>query len=271
MEQQAKHELLIISDADVRVPADFLANFVEPLRTSQKRDEQSKKPSERACGLVNCFYRLANPTTLAMQWEAICINTDFWSQVLQSRSLKPLDFALGAVMGTRRRLVKEIGGFEKMADYLADDYELGNRIACLGYKIELCTAVVDCVASPMGWQKVWNHQLRWSRNHSSMPAGAYFFSVVSNPTVWPLLWLLVHPDLLSAAVCIVCCALRIIGALDLQQRMTQSRKHFVYWWLAPIKDLLQITIWLLAFAGNRIEWRGQRFRLSRDGTMEKIT
>jgi ceramide glucosyltransferase len=272
LEQQAKHELLIISDADVRVPADFLANFVEPLRTSQKaRDEHSKKPSQRACGLTNCFYRLANPTTLAMHWEAICINSDFWSQVLQSRSLKPLYFALGAVMGTRGTQLKEIGGFKGMVDCLADDYELGNRIARLGYKIELSTVVVDCMSSPMGWRKVWNHQLRWSRTIRVCQPAPYFFSVLSNPTLWPLLWLLVHPHFLSEAVCIGCCALRIIGALDLQQRMTQSRKHFVYWWLVPIKDLLQTLIWLLAFSGNRIEWRGQRFRLRRDGTMEKIT
>jgi ceramide glucosyltransferase len=272
LEQHAKHELLIISDADVRVPGNFLANFVEPLRAVQKaREGHSQKHSEQSCGLANCFYRLANPTTIAMQWEAICINSDFWSQVLQSRSLKPLDFALGAVMGTRRTALKEIGGFKEIADYLADDYELGNRIACSGYKIELCTVVVDCVASPMGWRKVWNHQLRWARTIRVCQPVPYFFSMLSNPTFWPLLWLLVHPHLLSAAFCVACWALRVIGALDLQQRMMESRKHFVYWWLVPIKDLLQTILWLLAFAGNRIEWRGQRFRLLRDGTMEKIS
>ena len=96
--------MILVSDADVRVPPDFLTNVVAPLRDPKT-------------GLVNCFYRLANPATTAMQWEAIAINADFWSQVLQAASLKPLDFALGAVMLTRRQLLEEIGGFSALADY----------------------------------------------------------------------------------------------------------------------------------------------------------
>ncbi len=86
----AKYDLILVSDADVRVPPDFLVNMVAPLR-------------EPEVALVNCFYRLANPATRAMQWEAIAINADFWSQVLQSQMLKPLDFALGATMLQRRK------------------------------------------------------------------------------------------------------------------------------------------------------------------------
>ena len=92
LERLAKHPLILVSDADVRVPPDFLANIAAPLRDPKT-------------GLVNCFYRLANPVTAAMRCEAIAINADFWSQVLQSASLKPLDFALGAVMLTRRELL----------------------------------------------------------------------------------------------------------------------------------------------------------------------
>ena len=98
LEQLAKHELMVICDADVRVSPDFLANFVAPLR-----DEKT--------ALVNCFYLLANPATTAMRWEAIAINADFWSQVLQSASLKPLDFALGAAILVRRKALAEIGGY----------------------------------------------------------------------------------------------------------------------------------------------------------------
>ncbi len=127
LERLARHELVIISDADVKVTPDFLANVVAPLRQAE-------------VGLVTCFYRLAKPTTLAMRWEALATNADFWSQVLQARSLKRLDFALGAVMATRRRQLQEIGGFQALADCLADDYQLGRRIARLGYRLELSTA-----------------------------------------------------------------------------------------------------------------------------------
>jgi ceramide glucosyltransferase len=89
LEKLAAHDLILVSDADVRVPTDFLANFVAPLR-------------EKKVALVNCFYRLASPATTAMQWEAVAVNADFWSQVLQSQTLKPLDFALGAAILVRQ-------------------------------------------------------------------------------------------------------------------------------------------------------------------------
>jgi len=130
LEAFARHGVVVVSDADVRVPPDFLANAVAPL-------------ADERVGLVNCFYRLANPVNLAMQLEAVAVNADFWSQVLQSASLKPLDFALGAVMITRRKQLDEIGGLKALSDCRADDYQLGNRIARKGHRVALATVVVE--------------------------------------------------------------------------------------------------------------------------------
>jgi ceramide glucosyltransferase len=273
LEPLAKHELLIISDADVRVSPDFLANFVEPLRGTglapQSNTRNSSDDTKKTCGLVCCFYQQANPSTVAMQWEAICINADFWSQVLQSKTLKPLDFALGAVMGTHRAILRETGGFAAFINCLADDYQLGNRISREGYSIEISTVVADCFASPMSLPTVWKHQLRWARTIRVCQPVPYFFSILSNPTLWPLAWLLVHPTPWRAGFCVAIVLVRTIAALNLQQRLTRSKRHFAYWWLVPVKDLLQAIIWFLAFMGNTIEWRGQRMRLGRDGTLEK--
>jgi ceramide glucosyltransferase len=282
LEKLAKHEVLVVSDADVRVPPDFLQNVVAPLE-------------QPGIGLVSCFYRLANPTTLAMQWEAIAINADFWSQVLQARSLKPLDFALGAVMTTRRKNVGEIGGFIALVNCLADDYHLGNRIAGKGHRLELCPVVVECWNAPMNWSEVWNHQLRWARTIRVSQPLPYFFSILSNVTLWALLCLLVGlpaikmvsggSDLsgddrgFAAAywteihlgwgiwLAIVCLAIRSFLACSLQGRLSRASAHTNYFWLVPIKDLLQFAIWLCAFAGNRIEWRGRKFKLRRNGTL----
>jgi ceramide glucosyltransferase len=98
-----------------------------------------------------------------MRCEAIAVNADFWSQVLQGVSFRKLDFALGAVMATRRKQLAEIGGFRALMDCLADDYQLGRRIAARGYRMELCPVVVDCWSAPMTWHEVWRHQLRWAR------------------------------------------------------------------------------------------------------------
>jgi len=288
LEQRAKHELLVISDADVRVPPDLLPNLVAPLG-----EGLLSKPDVRACGLVCCFYHLANPATLAMRWEVIAINADFWSQVLQSQSLKPLDFALGAVMATRRKQLEEVGGFQALADCLADDYQLGNRLARCGYRIALCPVVVECWSAPMSWREVWKHQLRWARTIRVCQPVPYFFSLLSNATLWPLLWLAVKPPPPVLGLALGCWLVRILIALNLQDRLGQNpnpggraspraqtapeagardgRAPWHYAWLIPVKDLLQAVIWLLAFLGNRVEWRGERMRLRRDGTLERLT
>ena len=261
LEKLARHDLILVSDADVRVPPDFLANIVAPLRDPKT-------------GLVNCFYRLANPTTIAMQWEAVAINADFWSQVLQAASLKPLDFGLGAVMLTRRKLLEETGGFSALAGCLADDYQLGYRIAENGHRIVLCPVVVECWNEPMNWSEVWKHQLRWARTIRVCQPLPYFFSILSNATFWPLLWLVVSlisvetlcPPL-AAATCLL---IRICLAQNLQRRFTPDRRPISPPWLVSLKDLLQVAIWLGAFAGNTVEWRGRRMKLRRDGTLVEV-
>jgi len=251
----AQHELIVVSDADVFVPRDFLANVVVPL-------------GDRSVGLVNCFYRLANPTTLAMRWEAVSTNADFWSQVLQGQSLAPLDFALGAVMATRRKELDKIGGFEALADHLADDFQLGNRMVNLANKsIAVCPVVADCRSAPMNWREAWTHQLRWARTIRVCRPLPYALSIVSNATFWPLLWVLLQPEEASLWTLAVCLFIRIVTALSLQNRLGRIAGLWWFWWLPPVKDLLQCPLWAASFFGNDIVWRGQRFRLQRDGRL----
>lgn len=267
LEPMAAHATVVISDADVRVPPDFLSQVVMPLQSPE-------------VGLVNCFYRLANPTTVAMQWEAIAINADFWSQVLQSQSLKPIDFALGAVMVARREQLARIGGFGALADCLADDYQLGHRIAALGRRIALCPVVVECWSGAMGWTAVWKHQLRWARTVRVCQPAPYFFSVLSNGTLWPWLWAALQPGPASLTFALAAWLARAGMVWNLQRRLgsvpvadgAAGRAPgplglAACLWLAPLKDVLQAAIWGMAFLGNQIEWRGERMRLLRDGRL----
>jgi len=255
MQRRAKHDVIIVSDADVLVPSDFLVNVVAPLRDGE-------------VGLVNCFYRLANPTTLAMRWEAVAINADFWSQVLQGASLEPLDFALGAVMVTRRAQLEKIGGFEALADYLADDFQLGNRIVRVaGKRIALCPVVVDCLSPPMNWREVWAHQLRWARTIRACKPLPYAASILGNAMLWPLLLLAAQPVKTSLIFFAGALLIRIVAAHTLQKRLGPVPGQGRCWWLAPVKDLLQFALWIGAFAGGDIVWRGRRYRLQRDGRL----
>jgi ceramide glucosyltransferase len=262
LEPLARENILVVSDADVRVPTDFLAQLAV-----------SFAPANEA-GLVNCFYRLANPATLAMRWEAVAINADFWSQVLQSRNLKPLDFALGAVMAARRADLAAIGGFAVLKDCLADDYQLGNRLARAGGRILLSTVVVECWSASMNWAEVWHHQVRWARTIRVCQPVPYFFSILNNAMLWPLLWAAACPGVWSGSFAVVCALVRAASALSLQRKLNgapTSPGTLAPVWLPWLKDLLQVFVWLAAFAGNRILWRDQQMRLRRDGTLVRVS
>lgn len=260
---RAKHDLLLLSDADVWAPPDLLAQVVLPLRHA-------------AIGLVTCLYRLSRPDSPATTWETVAVNADFWSQVLQARSLRPLDFALGAVIITRASALREAGGFAAFQDCLADDYQLGRRLAQRGHAIELCPVVVECRSGPQTGCAVWRHQLRWARTIRVCRPGPYFLSQLANGTLWPLLALLAQPPGPVAAFCGACIVVRIVMALDLVRRLEGAgRRVSGVAWIGralqvPVKDLLQAVLWVCAFLGNRIEWQGETFRLRRDGTLEPV-
>jgi ceramide glucosyltransferase len=325
MERSAKHEMIIVSDGDVRVPPDFLANVVQPFKYDYKnaRPHPGPLPQERVqlsnvaevressgkyavsispkagkispspggegerstqtnppqVGLVNCFYRFANPTTLAMQWEAIAVNADFWSQVLQSQDLKPLNFALGAVMATSRENLKAIGGFESLVEYLADDYQLGNRIAKTGKRIVISPVVVECWEAPKTWRDIWTHQLRWARTIRFCQPSPFFFSILSNATLWPLVLfttLALTKNPFSAELrfqlipLLIFLPVRMFAALKMQEKLSQKQDHYLYFWLIPVKDLLGAAIWALAFFGNTVEWRGEKFKVLEGGKLQKM-
>ena len=157
--------------------------------------------------------------------------------------------------------------------------------------LSLCPVVVECWDPPMNWNDVWKHQLRWARTIRVCQPLPYFFSILSNATLWPLLWLVSELSKLSVTIvrntdfglfqtseigvglpCGIIIALallliRVVLAQNLQHRFTPEKRLVSPFWLVPVKDLLQVAIWLGAFAGNTVEWRGRRMRLCRDGTL----
>ena len=322
LERLARYELICVSDADVRAPVDFLGEAVclldlrftnydlreedtgstgNPALTKVSQKEEGNPPltpprrgTRQGVAVVNSFYRLANPVTVAMRCEAVAINADFWSQVLQSCSLKPMDFALGAAMVTRRAEVAAIGGFEAIKDCLADDYELGNRIVRSGgsaactdgagnsKRIEICPVVVECWNERMGWRDVWKHQLRWARTIRVCQPVPYFFSILSNSMVWPVVWAAIAQNRLASLFLVVALVVRMAVTSDLQRKLaggasaankmerTDVRCYRNGWWLAPVKDAMQVFVWMEAFLGNTIEWRGRKMKVKADGTLKEV-
>jgi len=254
LQRVAKYDVLAVSDADVRVPEDFLSQVIAPLEN-------------KGVGLVNCFYKLANPQNFGMRCEGFIVNGDFWSQVLQARSLKPIDFALGAVMITTKSRLRQIGAFDSLVDYLADDYQLGNRIAKDGGEIVISPVVVECRSAPMTLRQVWQHQLRWARTIRVCQPAAYFFSILNDVTLWALVWFLANP--VAWVYAVSCVVLRWTTAVLIERKMTGRFDSFVpaaaFW-----TDLARPVIWMLSFTGNTVKWRGEKYRVFRGGKLVRL-
>jgi ceramide glucosyltransferase len=254
LQAKAKHPIWIVSDADVFAPESLLTEIAT-------RFEQ-----DPAVALVNSFYKLPAPETFGGLWESISVNADFWSQVCQSNSMQPMRFALGAVMAARREAVEKIGGYKSLLNQLADDYQLGKRIAASGGKIELTTSVVECREEAKSFAQIWAHQLRWSRTIRVCQPVPYFFSILSNTTLFAVATSLVNPFCPGILPSLL---VRLATAMHNAYRLTQRRESILEAMFVPVKDLLQFVIWLLSFTGNKIVWRNETFHVSKDGELLK--
>lgn len=257
MARVARGEIVVVSDADVAAPPDLLTQLVAPFR-------------DPGIGIVHCLYRLADAPTPATRWEAFVVNGDFWSQVLQHRTLGPLQYALGATLALRRRDLEAIGGFSAVANHLADDHHLGRLVVGLGRRTELCPVVVDCRVAPAGWRAVWRHQQRWAITIRVCQHLPYFLSILANGTWWPLLWMLLVRTPVAFAGGAALLGLRIALGLGLEARFTGRRPGVTDLAIVPLKDLLQVGLWATAFLRHTVDWRGCRFRVRRDGRLEPV-
>ena len=254
---EAKGDVLAVSDADVEAPENLLHDGLSNLDDPQ-------------VGLVHCFYQLPNTQTFPMRLEAFAMNADFWSQVAQASTLRKVEFALGASMFIRRTALEQIGGFEAVADYLADDYHLGNKMAKSSLKVEFANLVVRCLEPVKKAGAIWSHQLRWHRTVRVSQPAPFFFSVLSNATIWPLWLSSANSTRETMFLFIAALFVRIDTARRNYNKLTNSTRGNSQCFLAPIKDLLGFVLWAFAFLGDFVEWRGQRYKVLADGKLQPL-
>ncbi|HXG47218.1 MAG TPA: glycosyltransferase [Methylomirabilota bacterium] len=259
LERAARFEFVVASDADVFAPPDLLTE----LAACRERSGAS---------LVHCLYGLrfvGDGMSLGARWEAVAINADFWTQVLQARTLAPMDFALGAVMALPRPVLRAAGGFEALLNVLADDYWLGRRVAGQGGRIELCSVPVECRGGSMSFREAWERQLRWARTIRVSKPVPYALSIVNNVTLWAgLLVSAAGANTWAVAVATASLGTRWWTAWWNECRMRRDAPGAGAWWLAPVKDILQAATWAGAFVARTVVWQGRRLRVRSDGSLE---
>jgi ceramide glucosyltransferase len=256
----ARHELLLVNDSDIRVPSDYLRKVIVPL-------------ADASVGLVTCLYRgIASPTvaspTLGSRLEALSISTDFVPGVLSARFLeKGLHFGLGSTLAFRRRDLEAIGGFETLLDYLADDYELGRRIASTGKRVELSAATVTTFLPAYTLRQFFRHQLRWSRTIRDARRWGYMGLLFTFGLPWALMTLLAARGAAWAWLLFgLALAARLAIGLVAAEVVLQDRQLLRNILLLPLRDLIAPLVWAASFMGNRIHWRGDVFDV-KDGRL----
>lgn len=255
MVKVARYEHLIVNDSDIRVERDYLRRVMAQFVTETNDDA--------GVGMVTCLYRGIPARTFGSRLEALGISTDFCAGVLAARQLEGgLRFGLGSTLAFRRADLERIGGFRAIVDFLADDYELGRRIAGLGREVRLSEAVVETRLPAYDLRGFWAHQLRWSRGVRDSRPGGYFGLVMTFGLMWALLNLIVsHVAPWSWVMLGVVALLRLAVALAVGKAVLRDQLLLQQLWLLPIRDLIAVAVWIASFAGHTVAWRGDRFEL----------
>jgi ceramide glucosyltransferase len=255
---KARHDIIIVCDSDIRVPPDYLKNVTAHF-------------SDPRVGLVTSLYRTSSAPAIATAIEATGFTTEMIPNVLVALHLEGLSFALGASMAVRREALAAIGGFEALVDYLADDYQLGNKVHLAGWRIALDGTFVESMIGAEELLPVLARQLRWARTMRVSRPGGYLASGMTLPFPAMLLAAFVAPSPATAlaAIALLYCV-RLAVATIFSRCFVRDRLLPAWLWLIPLRDMLAFFTWALSFLGNRVEWRGSRFRLRPGGKIEEL-
>jgi ceramide glucosyltransferase len=250
--REARNPLLIVNDSDIRVAPDYLTRVIAPLEDPK-------------VGMVTCLYRPIGDT-FAARFEGLGVSTDFAPSTLVARLVGVDEFAMGSTLAFRRADLDRIGGFQAIADYLADDYQLGQRIHALGFKCVLSDVIVETHMGG-GWLDVWRHQVRWARTIRVSKFGGYLGLPVTNATLWAAFagaygrW-----DLAAVLM-----AARLAMAITSGWLTMSSNDVLKLIWLIPARDLYAFAVWLTALFGKDVVWRGRKMRLDAQGRIQRIS
>lgn len=254
----ARYDVLLVNDSDIRVSPDYLRHVIAPL-------------ADDSVGLVTCLYRAVAAPTLGSRLEALGISTDFVPGVLSAWLLeKGLHFGLGSTLAFRRRDLEAIGGFEVLLDYLADDYELGRRIAATGKRVELSAATVATFLPAYTVRQFFQHQLRWSRTIRASRRWGYAGLIFTFGLPWALVTVLAAGGAAWAGTLFgFTLAVRFAVGIVCAKTVLADQQAIRNILLLPLRDLIAPLVWAASFAGNRIHWRGDVFNL-KDGRLARI-
>jgi ceramide glucosyltransferase len=253
MTAAAANEILVMADSDIRAPRDLLATLAAEFQDPR-------------LGVATCPYLAVPGRSFWSRLEAIGMNTEFWGGVFTARLVeRGVRFAVGPTAAARKQAIADAGGWNRLSQYLAEDFVLGQFAAAAGWNVILSRAIVEHRIGSQAFVANMVHRLRWNRStRRSRPAG-YAGQLFTYPLPVAAALVCVEPSLwwtiLPAA------GLRAWAAHEVAIRTLDDPVTSRKWWLAPVQDLLSFLAWASAFWGSTIEWRGSRYLIDRQGRL----
>ena len=254
----AQYDHILINDSDIFVTPDYLRRVTAPFARPR-------------VGMVTCPYRGIAADTLGSKLESIGISTDFIAGVLAARQIEGgIHFALGSTLAMSREALEAIGGLRPLVDYLADDFELGYRIARAGYEVVLADIVVETHLPAYSFRGFFEHQIRWARSTRDSRRLGYVGLLLTFGLPWAILAVLFAPlAWWSWGVLAAAAALRAAVAVKVGVGVVHDRAVWRHLWLLPLRDLVAFWVWFASFANNKVHWRGDVFLL-KDGKIRPV-
>jgi ceramide glucosyltransferase len=255
MLREAKYGHVVINDSDICVAPEYLARVMQCF-------------ADPRVGMVTVPYlgrtAAAGPAlTVWARLEALGISTDFLPGVLAARKIEGgIRFGLGSTLAMSREALAKAGGMGPLVDHLADDYEMGERIAGAGYRVELCGEVVETTVPAYDFRGFWDHQLRWARSTRDSRRWGYFGLGITYCVPWAIvncvasgfaLWSFTLLSLVMLA--------RVAVALWVGVGVLRDGQVLRDLWLLPMRDLCGLGFWAWSFAADTVVWRGETFHL----------
>ena len=268
MLREARYEYVLINDSDICVSPRYLTRVMECFADPHVGMVTAPYIGRTYIGQTGIGETgEARPAmTVWSRLEALGISTDFLPGVLAARWLEGgIRFGLGSTLAMSKAALKKAGGLEPLVEYLADDYEMGERIAKAGYRVELCREVVETTVPAYQFHGFKDHQLRWARSTRDSRKLGYVGLGITYALPWAMMTCVASGFALwSFSLLSVVALARVAVALSVGVGVLGDGQVLRDLWLLPLRDFFGLGFWAWSFAGDTVVWRGELFHL-RDG------
>ncbi len=252
MVREARFDVLVMSDSDVRVTPSLLSHLAQEFQDDR-------------VGLISCPYRAVPGKSLWSRLEAIGMNTELLGGVMVARMIEGMRFALGCTVAVRRSVLEDMGGFGYLQEFLAEDFVIGQRAAELGHGVLFSSYVIEHRIGSQSMMHNLGHRMRWARStRRSRPIG-YWGQIFTYPLPLALLLCAFYP--VAWPVLFLTLVLRAGAALATARNIVHDPVTQEQWWLLPVQDVIGFFVWISGFVGDKIVWRNRKCTVLRDGRL----